>query len=126
MILGIGNDVIECDRIGRAIARKGTHFLKRILGEDELTACAEFNEHRTIEYAAGRFAAKESIAKALGCGLSGVAMDKLNIRLQATGLTASWVANRPQMLKDDDVLHISISHVRSFAFATAVWERREG
>ena len=64
MIVGLGVDITEVDRIQAAIARRGAAFLKRIYTPSEIAYC---EKHRNrAERFAGRFAAKEAAMKALG------------------------------------------------------------
>jgi holo-[acyl-carrier protein] synthase len=67
MILGIGADLVEIQRIERTIERHGERFLARIFTAVE-RAKAE-GRARAAETYARRFAAKEACAKALGTGL---------------------------------------------------------
>jgi holo-[acyl-carrier protein] synthase len=66
MIVGIGIDIAEVDRIGQSIDRFGTRFLERIFTEGEIRYC-DSKANRVERYAA-RFAAKEAAMKALGTG----------------------------------------------------------
>jgi holo-[acyl-carrier protein] synthase len=67
MILGIGNDVIDIERIERTLARFGDRFVERIFTPAE-RAKSEGRANRAASYAK-RFAAKEACSKALGTGL---------------------------------------------------------
>jgi holo-[acyl-carrier protein] synthase len=67
MILGIGSDLVDIQRIERTIERHGERFLGRIFTPLE-RAKAE-GRVRAVETYAKRFAAKEACAKALGTGL---------------------------------------------------------
>jgi holo-[acyl-carrier protein] synthase len=66
MILGIGSDLIDIDRIARTIERFGDRFIQRIFTPVEI-ARAERRVDRVATYAK-RYAAKEACAKALGTG----------------------------------------------------------
>ncbi len=68
MILGLGSDLIDIDRISRTIARFGDRFLKRCFTEIEQARAARRPLIAADSYAK-RFAAKEACAKALGTGL---------------------------------------------------------
>ena len=68
MILGIGSDLIDIDRIEQTIARFGDRFLNRIFTEAEVAYCMRRRDP-SIHFA-GRFAAKEAAMKALGTGHS--------------------------------------------------------
>ena len=67
MILGIGNDMIDIERIERSIARFGDRFLNRIFTVTE-RAKSDPRTNPAASYAK-RFAAKEACSKALGTGL---------------------------------------------------------
>ena len=68
MILGVGLDLADIARIERAIEKP--HFLERIYSEEERARIAQ----KGAQTAAGYFAAKEAVAKALGTGLRGFGM----------------------------------------------------
>jgi holo-[acyl-carrier protein] synthase len=66
MIVGLGADIAEVDRIAAAIERRGRAFLERIFTSAEIAYC---EKHRNrAERFAGRFAVKEAAMKALGTG----------------------------------------------------------
>jgi holo-[acyl-carrier protein] synthase len=67
MILGIGNDIVDIQRIGRTIDRYGDRFLNRVFTEAERRK-SDARVQRAASYAK-RFAAKEACSKALGTGL---------------------------------------------------------
>ena len=69
MILGIGLDLCETARIGRAIERP--RFLQRVFTPAERARILAASGQRRAEIAAGLFACKEAAAKALGTGFSG-------------------------------------------------------
>jgi holo-[acyl-carrier protein] synthase len=66
MIVGLGVDITEVDRIEAAIERRGRPFLERVFTPAEIAYC-ETHRHRAERFA-GRFAAKEAAMKALGTG----------------------------------------------------------
>jgi holo-[acyl-carrier protein] synthase len=68
VIVGLGIDIAEVNRIEQAIARHGRAFLERVFTPAEIEYCERFR-HRFERYA-GRFAAKEAAMKALGTGWS--------------------------------------------------------
>ena len=67
MIIGIGNDVIDIERIERTLTRFGARFVERIFTSAERKK-SERRADRAASYAK-RFAAKEACSKALGTGL---------------------------------------------------------
>ena len=66
MIVGLGLDIAEIDRVRAAIERRGESLLKRLFTPAEIAYC-ESHRDRYERYA-GRFAAKEAAMKALGTG----------------------------------------------------------
>lgn len=68
MIIGIGSDFADVQRIARSIERYGDRFLDRVFTPVE-RAKADRRRRRAETYAK-RFAAKEACSKALGTGLS--------------------------------------------------------
>ena len=68
MILGLGSDLINIDRIARTLDRFGDRFLDRCFTETERAKAARRPLTLAATYAK-RFAAKEACAKALGTGL---------------------------------------------------------
>ena len=107
MIEGIGIDVVDISRIERAMRRPG--FVKRILTETERSIAT------TPARVAGRWAAKESIAKALGVNLR---WHDVEILQDSTGAPHARVRSVAE-----GRIHISITHERGQAAAVAVVER---
>ena len=94
MIIGIGNDIVDIDRIARTLERFGARFVNRVFTEEEQSR-AEGKVTRAAVYAK-RFAAKEAVWKALGEGTRlGVAWRELAVVNEPSGkprLTLSGVA----------------------------------
>ena len=67
MIIGIGNDLCNIERIEKTLARFGERFERRVFTDTEIALAR--GRHRTAETYAKRFAAKEACAKALGTGV---------------------------------------------------------
>ena len=65
-ILGIGNDIIEIDRIRKSIDTHGLRLLSRLFTTKEQDYCLKYKD--PVPHFAGRFSAKEAIVKALGTG----------------------------------------------------------
>ena len=68
MIIGLGNDLINIDRIEKTLIRFGERFTKRVFTDDEILRSE--SRKKSVESYAKRFAAKEATTKALGTGLS--------------------------------------------------------
>jgi len=124
VIYGVGTDLIEIQRIDRALKRFGERFAKRILCEPELK---RFRAHKQpVAYLAKRFAAKEAFTKALGTGIHAPA-----------NWHGVWVVNlksgKPQLEFSDDLQkllkqkqirrsHLSLTDEREIASATVILE----
>lgn len=70
MIIGIGIDIVEISRIGKALGRFGDKFEQRVFTVGEiLIANKKANQAIKNNYYAKRFAAKEAFSKAIGLGI---------------------------------------------------------
>lgn len=127
MILGTGIDIVEIARIRKLLdATVGSRFLQRVLTEEE-RRLAHGNERRIAEFTAGRFAAKEAVVKALGCGIGQeVGFQDISILPDAWGkpeCALSGDALQRLRWKHEIRLHLSISHSEQFAVANAIVEK---
>lgn len=115
MIIGIGIDIIELERIERAMLRN-ERFVDRILTKKEKERFEQLTEmNRKVEYVAGRFAAKEACAKAIGTGIGTVSfqhIEVLNDKMGAPTLTVTG--------KEAETFFISISHSKRYAVAQVI------
>jgi holo-[acyl-carrier protein] synthase len=68
MIIGIGADLCDIERIAQAIDRGGSRFLDRVFTEEEKGLASR--QRDPGQFYAGRFAAKEACAKAMGTGIT--------------------------------------------------------
>ncbi|MDD3125539.1 MAG: holo-ACP synthase [Candidatus Kapabacteria bacterium] len=69
MIVGIGTDIIEVERVKNIIERYGDKFLGKVFAQVEIDYCNTWGEARYQHFAA-RFAAKEAFGKAFGTGIT--------------------------------------------------------
>lgn len=122
MIVGIGTDIVDTGRLHDALARNGDAFIKRIYTERE-----QRESGGRLEYYAGRWAAKEAAAKALGCGMGATcSFTDIEISndphgaplLNCTAVAALELAKKHHSLR----WHVSISHERSCAVAVVIIE----
>jgi len=118
MKLATGVDLIEINRIEEVIARHGKHYLERIYTPAELVQCG-----KRTESLAGRFAAKEAAAKALGCGIGDVSW--LEIEVLGDEMNAPVLTLHGKAVKRAEVLglstwSVSISHSQSHSVALVV------
>ncbi|PZE19751.1 holo-ACP synthase [Paenibacillus xerothermodurans] len=128
MIMGIGTDLLEIARVKKIIeGPAGDRFVTRVLtpGEQELL---ESRKGRLTEFVAGRFAAKEAVTKALGCGIGKqVALQDIAILSDELGKPHCEVSadalRRLQLSPNAIMIHLSITHTQDLAMAYAVVER---
>lgn len=124
MIINIGLDLVELERIQTAWDRFGLKFARRILTPAEL----EHIPKKPIPYLAARFAGKEAGVKALGTGFSqGITFQSLVIHadhLGKPGLTFfDQALLRAEQLRVDRV-HLSLTHARENACAVVILEKQ--
>lgn len=112
---GIGNDIIEIERIRRSVEEHGDRFLARIFTQKELDYCLKHKD--PIPHLAGRFAAKEAVAKALGTGFGEqLSWKDIEILNDAAGKP---LVHLHAMEEKRSVL-LSISHCRDYVTAVAL------
>lgn len=118
MKLATGVDLIEIARIEEVIARHGKRYLDRIYTSAELEQC-----NGQAESLAGRFAAKEAVAKALGSGIGDVGWKEIEIlgdEQNAPTLKLYSAAEQKANELGLMIWSVSISHSMSHAVAFAV------
>lgn len=130
MIYGIGNDVLETGRIQRILeSSQRNSFINRILTAKEQEILFIRNKDE-IAYVSGRFAAKEAVAKAFGCGIGRmIGFHDLEILPDKKGKPiVSLTADAWQRLElsgeADYQIHLSISHQPAVAAAFAIVEKK--
>lgn len=125
MIVGVGVDIIEIERIEQAITRHGDRFLRRMFTPAEQAYCQSGGEQRARRLAA-RFAAKEAALKALGLGLREVRWTDVEVVRAESGAPSLHLHGRlAEIARERGVtrLHLSISHSRDYAIAQVVAEQ---
>ena len=124
MIVGLGADIAEIDRIEAAIARHGRAFIARIFTPQEIAYC-ERHRARGERYAA-RFAAKEATMKALGTGWSrGVRWVDIEVTRLASGqptIELHGAARQHAERMGVSRIHVSLTHSGNIAFAEVIFE----
>jgi len=119
-VLGIGIDLVENRRIARSLEKFGDRFLQRVFCPAEVEYCRRM--HNPVPHYAARFAAKEAVSKAFGCGIGEeiglldieVIRDERGapaIRLHGNGLALSEVRGVKRIL-------LSLSHTEHYAVAS--------
>ncbi len=123
MILGLGLDIVEVDRIRKAHARHGDRFVSRILTGRETALMPPADP---APYLAARFAAKEAAVKALGTGFSeGIGFKDISVERDERGkpsLRFSGKAQERAQALGADKIHVSLTHGRDAASAVVILE----
>ena len=118
MKIATGVDLIEIARIEEVVARHGKHYLERIFTPAELEYCG-----KRAESLAGRWAAKEAVAKALGTGIGDVAWTEIEIlgdEQNAPALILHGMAESKAKELGLTNWSVSISHSQSHTVAFVV------
>lgn len=124
MIIGIGIDIAESCRIEEALARFGDKFFEHIYSEKEKILLAK--EPRNAAFHAGRWAAKEAAAKALGVGFGAHCHPaEIIITNNASGAPEITFAGETAKLfaASGAKAFVSISHEKNYATAVVILEK---
>lgn len=119
MIIGIGNDIIEIERVRRAVNRG--RFKQRVFTEIEQNYCESRGAQSAASYAA-RFAAKEAFFKAAGTGIV-TALTEVEVVNNAAGQPQIFLHGQAKILAKNlgvDKIFLSLSHAHDYAAAVAV------
>lgn len=122
MIVGTGIDIIDIGRIKNILEKYEKHFISKVLTENEIKMLPT----RPTIHIAGRWAAKEATAKALGTGFNfGIGFLDMEITSSPDGKPLLFLmgkaAQRASQLGCKHN-HITISHERNFAIAMVILE----
>ena len=126
MIIGVGIDLVEIERIRDALDRHGERFAHRILSTAEYADWTAVSEALRARFLAKRFAAKEAFSKAAGTGIGrGFGFQDLSVAHDVLGKPAIQcnVDNRTLAEFSDCQVHLSLTDERSLAGAYCMIER---
>ncbi len=115
MIVGIGVDIIEVERI-RKLAEKNPRFLKRMYTAKEIKYCE--GKKNKYQHLAARFAAKEAFFKALGRKINWTEVGITNL---SSGKPKLVITSKESLPFDET--HVSISHLQEYAVACVILEK---
>jgi holo-[acyl-carrier protein] synthase len=123
MIIGVGCDIVEHSSARQLEWETDTQVLSRILSSKEFEI---YQSGKTIEFLAGRFAAKEAILKSIGTGmLDGISLTEIEILRSKLGKPK--IKLNGELKKISERLHVkkwhlSITHSTSYSIAFAIAE----
>lgn len=118
-----GIDLIEISRLEELNPAIRQRFLKRVFTENELEESTGRSGRELWSSLSGRFAAKEAVAKALGCGIGSVQWKEIEVRRGESGEPILHLHGAARRIAQEQGLvswSISISHTRSTAAAVAI------
>ena len=116
-ILRTGIDLIETDRFTKQKPEIRSRFIDRVFTEAEQAYCKDQDQHL-----AGRFAAKEAVSKALGCGIGEISWQEIEILNDELGMPVLHLHGEAALRAKRlglDTWSVSITHIKDYAAATA-------
>ena len=122
MIIGVGTDLIEIERVEKACQRES--FLRKVYTENERREAAD-----NIRRLAGDFAVKEAVSKALGTGFSCCSPVEIEVLRDTLGkpyVRLYGGADSKAREIGADALFVSISDTKEYVIAFAVAENTAG
>lgn len=124
MIIGIGIDLVEVQRVDRLLRRHPRRARERLFTRGEVDHCTD--ARLPAESYAARFAAKEALFKALGTGWAGgAAWHEVEVLADAAGAPWLRLHGRTRRVADERgvrQMHVSLTHTRELAGAYVVLE----
>jgi holo-[acyl-carrier protein] synthase len=124
MIVGLGVDLIEIDRVKRAHLKHGQRFIDRLFTPGEARYCLRKKD--PYPSLAGRFAAKEAVIKAFSHGFGGRwKWTQIEVVRQPSGkptLNLTGIMEELRVRRQIDRVHLTIAHSKRDATATVIFE----
>ncbi len=120
MVIGIGIDIIEIDRIKESVDKFGERFLNKVYTKTELDYCLK--KKYKYQHLAARFAAKEAVYKALATGWNkDVSWQNIEISNEPNGMPVVALKGKlNKFLQKGKDLKISMSHSRDYVACMAI------
>lgn len=123
MILGLGVDIVEVQRI-RSALKNAERMVNRVFTAEEIRYCSD--RKKKFQHFAGRFAAKEAALKALGTGWQrGITWKDVEVSSNKLGkpeLTFHGKAKRIFQELGARQTQLSITHAQEYALAVVILE----
>lgn len=119
-VLGLGTDLVEVDRLRRALERQ-PGLRTRLFTADEWDYADR--HHDPHPHLAARFAAKEAVMKALGRGMSSMGFAEIEVARSAAGVPSVRLSGNAASIADASGVagwHLSLTHTDLMAQAVAI------
>ncbi|MCI0622957.1 MAG: holo-ACP synthase [Acidobacteria bacterium] len=124
MIVGIGVDIVEIEKLRRAMVRRGDRLRNRAFTAGEIAYCEE--RASRYQHYAGRFAAKEAVFKAIGTGWrGGIGWHDAEVKNEMSGKPVLILSGRALEIAHHMGVRqfwLSLSHTDRYAVAQVVLE----
>ncbi len=128
MNISSGIDLIEIERIEKALNRHGERFLKKIFSDTELERLVKFKDRQVnsrliAAEVAARFAAKEACSKALGTGIGPVSWREMEVLNEPSGKPTLRLIGKAAQIAGFlgyTSWSVSLTHSRGMAAAVVV------
>lgn len=126
MIIGIGIDIIEIERIQQSVEKFGDRFLDKIFTDTEKEY--SLTKKNKFQHLAARFAAKEAIAKALSTGWAqGFRWKDIEIYNEKSGMPGVRLFGElKKFVEGDKSLKITMSHSENYVTCFAILYKTSG
>jgi len=124
MIVGIGIDIVDIERLRQALTRQKDRFAHRVFTPSEQDFCSSHRD--PVPHYAARFAAKEALFKALGTGWAqGVTWLDAEVKREHRGAPTLHLGGEAEKISKSlgtARVHLSLSHSESSAAAVVILE----
>lgn len=124
MVVGVGLDLVEIERIAHVLNAHGARFERRVYTDAEIRDCHARTDR--VRALAARFAAKEACLKALGTGMAeGLALRQVEVVRRPNGrpdLRLSGAAEERATALGVRRMHVSLTHQDTVAGAVVILE----
>jgi holo-[acyl-carrier protein] synthase len=119
MVLGIGNDILEIQRVREAVQEQGDRFIQKLFTKKEQAYCSKYSD--PMPHYAARFSAKEAVVKALGTGFGDQA-SFLDIEIinDSQGKPEVFFSDTLNKRFNDPQMLLSISHCKDYVATIAL------
>lgn len=119
-VISIGNDILEISRFRKLLKEQKEALLSRLFTKKEQAYCLKYKD--PVPHFAARFSAKESIAKALGCGIGKkLSWKEIEILNTSEGKPEVFFSSSANARWKHPKVIISLSHCKSYVATVALY-----